>query len=63
MRTPHTSVKKGKRVFIILRDGTKLVDKFLDHKSGHVILEKHGRIAIDQIRALSINKLKDEQLN
>jgi len=60
MRTPHTSAKKGKRVFIILRDGTRIVDKFLDHKSGYVLLEKHGRLPIDTIRSFSINKLKTD---
>lgn len=58
MRTPHTSTYKGKTVHIILRDGTTLVDKFLDKKSGFVILEKFGKLPIPQIRSFSHRKLK-----
>jgi hypothetical protein len=30
MSTPHTSCFRGKRVLVILKDGTRIVDKFVD---------------------------------
>lgn len=57
MRTPHTSFHKGTSVFIILRDGEKIEDKFLDHKSGCVILRRSGKIDVKKIRSMSIRKL------
>lgn len=58
MRTPHTSTYKGKTVFIILRDGRQITDKFLDKKAGVVILEKTGRLAVSEIRSFGHRKLK-----
>jgi hypothetical protein len=59
MRTPHTSTFKGKTVHIILRDGTTVVDKFLDKKSGTIILENYGKLPVSQVRSFSPRKLKD----
>lgn len=59
MRTPHTSTYKGKTVFIILRDGTQIIDKFLDKKAGVVILEKTGRLPVGSIRSFGHRKLKE----
>jgi len=56
MRTPHTSTNKGKRVLVILRDGTKFVDKFMDKKGGFIYFEEHDRVRIDEVRAFTINK-------
>lgn len=55
MRTPHTSVRQGKRVRIVLKDGTILIEKFMGHKSGKIILEKHT-IPTIAVRAFSIYK-------
>lgn len=59
MRTPHSSTNKGKTVYIILRDGSHIVDKFLDKKSGTIILEKHGKLSMKDVRSFSHRKLKD----
>lgn len=56
MRTSHTSCKKGTTVLITLRDGRKWVDKFSDKKGRYIILEEYGRLAISELRALSIYK-------
>lgn len=56
MRTPHTSTYKGKRVFVILRDGSRFVDKFLDKKAGYILFAEHGRIPIRDVRVFTINK-------
>lgn len=58
MRTPHTSTYKGKTVFIILRDGTEIIDRFVDKKAGTVILEKYGRLGVAQIRSFGLRKQK-----
>lgn len=54
--TLHTSTYKGKKILIVLKDGTKLVGRFKDKKSGAVITEEHGRIPTDQIKAMTICK-------
>ena len=52
----HTSTYKGKRILIILKDGTKIVDKFKDKKSGYVYTENHGKIATKHMKAMTICK-------
>ena len=56
MRTPHTSTYKGKRVFVILRDGQRFVDKFLDKKAGYIVFAGRGRVPVREIRVFTINK-------
>lgn len=54
--TLHTSTYKGKRILIILKDGTKIVDKFKDKKSGWIITENHGKFSTNQVKAMTIYK-------
>lgn len=54
--TLHTSTYKGKRILIILKDGTKLIGKFKDKKSGFVFTEEHGKISTKRIKAMTICK-------
>lgn len=35
----HHRFTKGKRVFITLRDGTKIIDKYVSSNSSKIILE------------------------
>jgi hypothetical protein len=56
MRTPHTAFKKGTTIRVVMRDGTVHIDKFIDKKSGVVVLKTHGRIPIEDIRVISIYK-------
>jgi hypothetical protein len=56
MRTPHSSTYKGKRVYVILRDGTEFVDKFVDKKGRFVYFETHGRVRIQELRVFTIYK-------
>lgn len=39
MRTPHSSCRKGKKVKVTMRDGTIVIGKFYDKKSGIIILD------------------------
>ncbi|MBT5954599.1 hypothetical protein HOG98_07745 [bacterium] len=52
--TIHTSTYKGKRVYVLLKDGTRIVDKFKDKKSGYVVLEEHGKIQKSKIKTMTI---------
>lgn len=55
MGHPHLSVRKGKRVLIIFKDGTRLTGKFKEKKGRFVHLEgKSVRAA--EIRSMSILK-------
>jgi len=54
--TLHTSTYKGKKVYIVLKNGTKFVDKFVDKKSGYVITEKNGKIKKSTMKTMTIFK-------
>lgn len=51
----HHGFKKGKKVFIILRNGEKIIDKFKNSNSRYIELEKH-KIFWKDIQATTINK-------
>lgn len=51
----HHEFKKGKKVFVILRNGEKIIDKFKDSNSQYIELEKH-KIFWKDIQATTINK-------
>lgn len=40
MRTPHTATYKGKRVKVVLKDGTEFIDRFKDSKSKYVMFDR-----------------------
>ena len=49
----HHRFKKGKRVFITLRDGTKIIDKYVSSNSSKIILE-NGSYRWNEIRCTDI---------
>ena len=51
----HHGFKKGKRVFVKLKDGTEIIDKFVDSTSQTLILENYKLIRSDR-RCTTINK-------
>ena len=51
----HHGFKKRKKVFVILRNGEKIIDKFKDSNSQYIELEKH-KIFWKDIQATTINK-------
>lgn len=55
MRTPHTAVKKGKRVKVVLKSGETFIDKFMDRKARYVIFENH-KVEKGNIKSFSIFK-------
>lgn len=55
MRIGHTSAYKGKRVLVILRDGRRFVDRFVECTGGKlVVFEDAGRIPVGKLRVMSI---------
>lgn len=52
--TLHSSTYKGKRVFIVMKDGESFVDKFLDSKSGYIFTEERGKLNKTKIRTMTI---------
>jgi hypothetical protein len=52
--TIHTSTYKGKRVYVVLKTGEKFVDKFVDKKSGYVVLAEKGKIRKASIKTMTI---------
>ena len=53
-RAPHTRVHKGKKVLVLLRDGTRLVDRFHAYTSTAIVLSEHGAVAKVDLRSMSI---------
>ena len=53
-RAPHTRVPKGKKVLVLLRDGTRLVDRFHAYTSTTIVLSEHGAVAKADLRSMSI---------
>lgn len=54
----HTHTTRGKRVIVILIDGTVLEDRFVSSPKNNrwVVLEKYGRIPRSEIKAMSDKK-------
>ena len=50
---PHTGSYRGKRVRVVLRDGTVIYDRFIERTDKYVFLEKSGRIPKAMFRAMS----------
>jgi hypothetical protein len=53
-RAPHTRVHKGKKVLVLLRDGTRLVDTFQAYTSTTIVLDAYGAVAKADLRSMSI---------
>ena len=51
--TPHTSCKRGKRVLVIIKDGRRIIKKFIERTGNYVLLEDEKLWAGD-IRAFAI---------
>ncbi len=62
-RAPHTRVHKGKKVLVLLLDGTRLVDKFQAYTSTTIVLYEHGAVAKVDLRSMSIVRGPQEDRN
>lgn len=54
----HTSFPKGTTIWIKFKNGRIATGKFLDHKSGKVLLEGDITINLKDVSAMSIRKLE-----
>ena len=59
----HTSFSKGTTIYIKFKTGQVMTGKFSDHKSGKVLLEDGQVINLDQVRSMSIRKLKTSTIS
>lgn len=50
----HYHFKKNKKVFLILKDGTQIIDRWLGTKRKNYVLKEFGEIRICSVRAISI---------
>ena len=50
----HSAVAKGKRILVILHDGTRIVGRFLDKGNGWILLHEHGKIKLEDVRCVTI---------
>jgi hypothetical protein len=50
----HTWFRKGQRVILTLRDGTRIIDHYDERESSFVRLRRHGRIKRCTIRAMTV---------
>lgn len=50
----HTAMPRGKRVLVILRDGTRFEDRFLDRTGRDVTFADRGRVRKADLAKMSI---------
>lgn len=55
MKTPHTSVYRGKRVMVKLHDGSTFIDQFIENDSLHLHFKSRS-ILRKQLKWLKIVK-------
>lgn len=54
----HTSFPKGTTIWIKFKNGQIVTGKFLDHKSGKVLLEDGTKVDLKDVRSMSVRNLK-----
>jgi len=54
----HTSYPKGTTIWIKYKTGETITGKFMDHKSGKVLLEDGTIINLKEVRSMSARNLK-----
>lgn len=52
----HTSVRRGKRVKVFLRNGDSYIDRFIEHRSKYIVLKETGRVSTSILKKLAIFK-------
>ena len=50
----HTATPRGKKVLVVLRDGTRIEDRFLDRGNGWILLAQYGKVKAEHVRCLTI---------
>ena len=55
MKAPHTSAPRGKRLRIVMRDGTIIVDHFIE-RTGQFVVTEHHRLRGRDIKSFTIQR-------
>jgi hypothetical protein len=55
-KTPHTCCRRGKRVHVVLKDGTEFIAKFIERTGRFCLFEGGRRIARGEITVFTIVK-------
>lgn len=53
MKQGHTHTHRGKRVIVILFDGTRFEDRFLEKTPTYMFLKNKGKISSKLVKAIS----------
>ncbi len=53
---PHSEFRKGTKVLVMFTNGKKLIDKYVEKKSGCVFLERRGKVLLSDVRQICINR-------
>lgn len=56
---PHTHFARGKRIKIVLRDGTIIIDKFVERRERFIITENH-RVSTKGLKSVGYFKNRQE---
>jgi hypothetical protein len=59
VKTPHTSCRRGKKVRIVLRDGTELITTFIE-RTGQFVVTEAGRIRGRDMKSFCIVKIGEK---
>lgn len=54
---PHTEFRRGQRVMLIMTSGKRIIDKYVESKSGVILMRESGRVKTSKIRSAVIYKL------
>ena len=52
MRVGHTTARRGKDIIVIMKDGSRSIDKFVDKKSKFIFFETLGKVPKENVKAL-----------
>jgi hypothetical protein len=54
----HTTFRKNKKVFVIMRDGKSFIDRWQGKDGGVAIFQEHGKVKFKHIRSIGIYKIR-----
>lgn len=54
----HTGTRRGKKVRVVLRDGTVIIDHFIERNDKYIFLRQRGRIIKQNIKSFSDYKVR-----
>ena len=60
VRNGHLGTWPGKKVLVLFRNGRKEIDKFLERKRKHVFFERIGKVAVEELRCVTIYRAQPE---